>query len=232
MKKKTLVALTLIAILSITGCAATQNTADSNVDEKATSTTETKDENVTPTEAEKNNSDEEPQLESETSEDFDEISDDFDDQGDNEIYYQTVESEAGYKVTFNPEYFVYDESGEYEGKESIYIRCTVDEENEYENFIDVQAIDNYTAEELIDGLALQNDTEAVPMHISLANGEYDAFYCDKMVADAFLLSYYVIPTEDNLYLVEVGDHIYSDEDEYAYKVSGIMEEAFLSLEFK
>lgn len=145
--------------------------------------------------------------------------------------YSVIESEDGYKVTFNPEYFVYDDSGEYEGKDSVYIRCTIDKENEYENYIDVGVIEDYNAKELIEGIAFQNETEATPMHIVFANGEYDAYYCAKNVTDSFIISFYVIDGKDAPYLIEVGSHIYDDDDEYAYYVAGVMEETFLSLEF-
>lgn len=146
--------------------------------------------------------------------------------------YTVVENEDGYKVTFNPEYFVYDNDGEYEGKDSVYIRCTIDKENEYENFIDVGIVEGYTAEELIEGIAHQNDTEASSMHIVFANGEYDAYHCEKYITDTFVLSYYAIDGKDAPYLIEVGNHIYSDDDNDAYYVAGAMEEAFLDLEFE
>lgn len=62
--------------------------------------------------------------------------------------------------------------------------------------------------------------------------EYDTYYCEKYIADTFLVSFYAIDGKDAPYHIEVGSHIYSDDDEYAYHVAGVMEETFLSLEFE
>lgn len=46
------------------------------------------------------------------------------------------------------------------------------------------------------------------MHIVFANGEYDA------------------------YLIEIGSHIYDDDEEFSYYISGALEDVFLSIEFE
>lgn len=152
-----------------------------------------------------------------------------------ETEYSVIESADGYRLTYNPEYFIYEDGseGEYEGKDSTYLRCTIDKEHEYENYIDVSVVNDYTAKDLIEGIAFQNETEATSTHIVFANGkEYDAYYCERPIADAFYISFYVIDGKDAPYLIEVGNHIYSDDDEYAYYVAGAMEEIFLDLDFE
>lgn len=236
MKKKILlIAMAVVMVVGASGCTTTKTVSYTDADGNTTTTTETSDNNGTTIVVESADSDGTVVSQEEVSEVFEEAVDEVvDEQGDDGIEYQVVESEDGYKVTFNPEYFVYDDSGEYEGKDSVYIRCTIDEENQYENYIDVGIVEGYTAEELINGIAYQNDTEeeASPMHIVFANGEYDAYYFEKHLTDTFLVTFYAIDGESAPYLIEVGSHIYSDDDEYAYYVAGAMEEAFLSLEFE
>ena len=70
------------------------------------------------------------------------------------------------------------------------------------------------------------------MHLCLAdNKEYDAYYCENKITDTFMISFYTLDTKAGKYVIEIGNHIYSDEDEYAYPVSGAMEEVFLELDF-
>ncbi len=232
MKKIALISSIMVAILCITGCSNTKTESSANADGTTTAVAETNEQNEATTVTE--SADSVDIVVSEAEEVLQPVneSEPVDSQNNEENGYQVIESQDGYTVTFNPEYFIYEQGGEYEGKESIYIRCTIDETNSYENFIDVSTVEGYTAEDLINGMALQNDTEATPMHIVFANGEYDAFYCEKKVADAFIISYYAIPGKDKPYLVEVGSHIYSDDDEYAYRVAGVMENTFLDLKFE
>lgn len=225
MKKKTiLLTLALSVSISLVGCNNKKNTAQA-VENTVAATTVSENIVTEKTEEEpvKISEKEEPEIE-----DSDLISET------DEFEYETIESEDGYKVTYNPEYFIYDDTeGEYEGKDSTYIRCIIDKENEYENYIDVSIVKDYTAKELIDGIAFQSETEATPTHIVFANGkEYDAYYCERYIADAFMISFYAIDGKDAPYLIEIGSHIYSDDDEYAYYVSGAMEEIFLRMELE
>lgn len=235
MKKKILlIAMAVVMVVGASGCTTTKTVSYTDAEGNTTTTTETSDDNGTTIVVESTDSEGTVVSQEDVSEAVEAVEEVVDEQGDDGIEYQVVESEDGYKVTFNPEYFVYDDSGEYEGKDSVYIRCTIDEENQYENYIDVGIVEGYTAEELINGIAYQNDTEeeASPMHIVFANGEYDAYYFEKHLTDTFLVTFYAIDGESAPYLIEVGSHIYSDDDEYAYYVAGAMEEAFLSLEFE
>lgn len=226
--KNRLLFITMAAamVIGLSGCTKTKTVSYTDENGNTTTTTTTTDKEGTTTVTETTDADESTNVaESEHT-----------DSDDEPIYqepeYSVIESEKGYKVTYNPDFFVYENYGEYEGRDSVYIRCTIDKENEYENYLDVGTVEGYNAKELIEGIAFQNETEATPMHIVFANGEYDAYYCEKYVTDTFLMSFYAIDGKDAPYLIEVGSHIYSDDDEYAYYVAGVMEEAFLSLEFE
>ena len=216
MKKKLLsIVMVVVVITSLAGCTKTKTVTYTDENGNTTTTTTTNGETTTVTES----------IDDDSISDIEPIA--------QESEYTVVESEDGYRVTFNPEYFVYDNTGEYEGKESVYIRCTIDKENEYENYIDVNVAEDYTAEELIEGIAYQSGTEATTMNIVFANGkEYDAYYCERYITDTFKISFYAIEGKDAPYLIETGSHIYSDDDEYAYYVAGEMEKAFLDIELE
>lgn len=219
------IAMAVVIVMNLSGCTKTKTVSYTDENGNTTTTTTTTDNGETTTVTE--NIDSEGNV---TSHEEEESASDID-SSIQEPEYSVIESDDGYKVTFNPEYFVLEEGGEYEGSDSTYIRCIIDEENTYENFIDVGVIQDYNAKDLIDGIALTNDTEAISMHMVLANGEYDCYYCEKHVTDTFIISFYAIDGKTAPYLIQVGSHIYSDDDEYAYYVSGIMEETFLDLEF-
>lgn len=233
MKKKVLLSLLIGSLaLSFTGCMKTETITYTDENGNQVTKTETKDKLglITFSEyntAESNSPDEDIQEEAVIEED---VTDDILPMDERE--YVTLSSDDGYTVTYDSEYFTYDTDGEYEGHDSIYIRCTVDKDNEYENYIDVSVAKDYDAKELIEGIAFQNETEVVPMHIVFANNkEYDAYYCTKYITDTFLMSFYAFDGPEAPYVIEIGSHIYDDDDEYAYYVSGIMEETFLNLEF-
>lgn len=145
--------------------------------------------------------------------------------------YQLIESPDGYSLSYNPEFFELYEPVETEGIDSTSLTCIIDEENKYENYIDVLLVTEYSAQDLVDGIALQTGGEVSETHLVLANGEYDAFCTSYNVSDTFCITTYIIPSNNGAYKIEIGSHIYSDEDEYAYPVSGALDDVLLSMEF-
>lgn len=147
------------------------------------------------------------------------------------VEYSEFESDEGYKITYNPNWIELIEYDDADLDDSAYFRCFIDEENMYENYMSVRLVTDYTADELIAGIAHQNDTEAMEGSVIFADGnEYYGYICSYNVSDSFNISTYAFQGKNGAYAIEIGSHIYSDDDEYAYRVPGAMEELFLSVE--
>ena len=147
--------------------------------------------------------------------------------------YSVVESDEGYRVTYNPDWIEYVDDVDADIDDSVYFRCIIDEENMYENYMDVRLVTDYTAEDFIAGIAHQSgsdSTETFEGEISFANATYHGYGCTEVITDTFNITTYAFQSKNGAYVIEIGSHIYSDDDEYAYKVSGAMEELFLTVE--
>ena len=147
--------------------------------------------------------------------------------------YSEFESNEGYKITYNPDSIELVDNTDPDLDDSAYFRCILDKENMYENYMDVRLVTDYTANELITGIAHQSgsdSTETFEGDISFANDTYYAYGCEEKITDTFIITTYAFQGKNGAYVIEIGSHIYDDDDDYAYRVPGAMEELFLSVE--
>lgn len=150
-----------------------------------------------------------------------------------EAEYLEFESDEGYKITYNSDLIELVDDTDADLDDSAYFRCIIDEENKYENYMDVRLVTDYTADDFIAGIAHQSgsdSTETFEGDISFANDTYYGYVCLEEITDTFIINTYAFQGKKGAYVIEIGSHIYEDDDDYAYRVSGAMEELFLSVE--
>lgn len=144
-----------------------------------------------------------------------------------EEYYTPVtesyEDTSGYTVTYNPEEFEIYDSGYDNGTKTF--RCVVDENAKpNENYVNIEYVTEYTVDELVQGIMLQNDgadglyTDALIFGIGDYEGNVVSFKPEEDVRMQFVL----IPYKDGVVKIEACGHIYDDED-MSYKVNGAFE---------
>ena len=147
--------------------------------------------------------------------------------------YSEYYSDEGYKITYNTDLIELVDNTDPDLDDSAYFRCILDEENMYENYMDVRLVTDYSADDFITGIAHQSgsdSTETFEGDISFANATYYTYGCEEKISDTFIITTYAFQGKNGAYVIEIGSHIYPDDDEYAYRVSGAMEELFLSVE--
>lgn len=139
--------------------------------------------------------------------------------------------EDSFSVSYSEEYFVEDESeGSLDG--STYLMCIVDEEHKYDNYIDIRFQNDYSAVEFYQGVKMSMGGDVYEENFYFGAQALEAKYLSFRPAQDQEVGVYIIPHADGSYVVEVGSHIYGDDEEdMGYRVSGAMEEVINSIEF-
>lgn len=148
-----------------------------------------------------------------------ELSEDFIDP----IEYTDIENSDGIKVSFMSDTF---SRADYEtdSDNSITILCEVDPAHKNENYINLLYTDEFSADDLYEGLKLQGTDINVIEDNATIDG-IDGKVLQYQVSDDFQLTFFVLPHLNGAYKIEIGAHLYSDdEDSIAYQVSGVMDD--------
>lgn len=96
--------------------------------------------------------------------------------------------------------------------DSMYFRCLSDLDNKYENYIDIKYENDYSAEDFINGLALQSGSDDVELsEFEFGMQSLLTKKCAYKASDTFKMTFYVIEHNDGAYVIEIGKHIYSEE---------------------
>lgn len=138
-----------------------------------------------------------------------------------------IETSDGIVVSFTSDTFSREEI---EDSDSITLVCEVDPEHRNENYIDLLYTDEYSADDLYEGIKLQG-TDSVLVDDAITVDGLDGKIYQYKVSEEFILTFYVFPHNEGAYKIEVGNHIYSDsEEEMAYAVSDSLEEVLNTIE--
>lgn len=139
------------------------------------------------------------------------------------IEYTDIENSDGIKVSFMSDTF---SRADYEtdSDNSITILCDVDPAHKNENYINLLYTDEFSADDLYEGLKLQGTDINVIEDNATIDG-IDGKVLQYQVSDDFQLTFFVLPHLNGAYKIEIGAHLYSDdEDSIAYQVSGVMDD--------
>ena len=148
-----------------------------------------------------------------------------------EIVYTDIETSDGFKVSFMSEAF---EKCDYEDDldNSVTIQCIIDPEHKTENYINLLYTDEYSADDLYEGLKLQGTDINVIESTATIDG-IEGKVLQYQVDDTFQLTFFVLPHLNGAYKIEVGSHLYDEADEQlAYEVSGTMEDLVNSIQLE
>lgn len=139
--------------------------------------------------------------------------------------------ESGFTLAYDSNAFVEDNGGYDDG--SLTLRCVLDPEHQVENYCNIQYETEYSADEFYEGLQHQNEgadgayasegywgTQGLQVKMFMYN-----------VTDDFQLSFVIIPANEGAYVVEYGSHIYDDETDLGYMISGAFENLTYSFNF-
>lgn len=138
-----------------------------------------------------------------------------------------IETSDGIVVSFTSDTFSREEI---EDSDSITLVCEVDPEHRNENYIDLLYTDEYSAEDLYEGIKLQGTDSVIVDEDITVDGVNGKVYQYK-VSEEFILTFYVFPHNEGAYKIEIGNHFYPDgEEEMAYAVSDTMDEVVQSIE--
>ncbi len=139
------------------------------------------------------------------------------------IEYTDIENSDGIKVSFMSDTFSRVDY-ETDSDNSITILCDVDPAHKNENYINLLYTDEFSADDLYEGLKLQGTDINVIEDNATIDG-IDGKVLQYQVSDDFQLTFFVLPHLNGAYKIEIGAHLYSDdEDSIAYQVSGVMED--------
>lgn len=222
MKKKIILALLATSVLLTTGCTVTKTTEVV----ETPSTQETTVDETTEVEEEI--------IEDENVEDVteDATPDDIEEESlDEEIIEDEVVEDNTYSVSYSKDFEEVTENSDIDN--SLLLRCLVDKEHMYDNYIDVMYQDEYTYEEYYEGIALQSGIDDIYTDkVIFGKQGVEADLVSYRPTDDFEMCFFIIPHNDGCYVVETGAHIYGEKDEeLGYEVSGAMEEVINSIEF-
>lgn len=209
MKKKVVLALMATAVLCMTGCTVTKTT---EIVETPVAQEEVIEEEVA-------------DISEESEIDISEA----EENGDIEI--AEFEDDNAYRISYSEDF--YEETENADIDDSMLVKCAIDKEHENENYIDVMYQDEYSYEEYLEGITLQSGTDDVYVDkVSFGRQGIEADLVTYNIGDDFNMCFYIIPHNEGCYVVEIGSHIYGEDDEeLAYRISGAMEEVVDSIEF-
>ncbi len=122
------------------------------------------------------------------------------------------------------EYTDIETSNETDSDNSITILCDLDPAHRNENYINLLYTNEFSADDLYEGLKLQGtDINLIESNITIDG--IDGKVLQYQVSDDFQLTFYVLPHLNGAYKIEIGSHLYSeDEESMAYQVSGAMDD--------
>ncbi len=88
------------------------------------------------------------------------------------------------------------------------------------NYISISINTDYRAEDLVEGLVLQSGTDEVISGTStFGQTGLDSYYVVYNSAPDYNMQFTLVPVENGVMMIEIGSHIYDDEDDRAYRVS-------------
>jgi hypothetical protein len=109
----------------------------------------------------------------------------------------------------------------------IVLRYTGDD---YNNFVSVTYTEEYTAEDLAKGLALQSGKDDVMEEQSVfGDTGIESYVVMYQEDEETMMQFNVLPYKDGCLLIEGGAHIYGENEEDGVRVSGIISEVYNSL---
>jgi hypothetical protein len=133
---------------------------------------------------------------------------------------ETYQHPLGFGFTWYPEYFTLEET-----EDGVRLMSTIDE---YNNYVSISYTEEYTQEDLKNGLVLQAGTDDVLVDTStFGSTGVDSDVILYQSGDDEVLQFNLLPYKNGCLMIESGSHIY---DEEMTLVSDLISEIYNSIE--